>query len=104
MGIEVHFPEVFAEYERLDVDGVLLSTGPGQTPGGTAAFATQTRAHAATNSLWVSFAMAAQHSVAAPAGTVAPDPHGQVDVLDSGEYVRASTCNDALAGLAGQRA
>jgi predicted amidohydrolase len=73
MGIEVHFPEVFAEYERLDVDGVLISTGPGQTPGGTAAFATEAQAHAATNSLWVSFAMAAQHSAAAPAGTIAPD-------------------------------
>ena len=73
MGIEVHFPEVFAEYERLDVDVVLLSTGPGQTPAGTAAFATQAQAHAATNSLWVSFAMSAQHSVAAPAGTIAPD-------------------------------
>ena len=72
MGIEVHFPEVFAEYERLDVDGVLISTGPGQTPGGTAAFATEAQAHAATNSLWVSFAMAAQHSAAAPAGTIAP--------------------------------
>jgi len=66
MGLEVHFPEVFAEYERLDVDGVLISTGPGQSSGGTAAFATQAQAHAATNSLWVSFAMAAQHSVAAP--------------------------------------
>jgi len=65
MGIEVYFPEVFAEYERLDVDGVLISTGPGQTPGGTAAFATQAQAHAAANSLWVSFAMAAQHSAAA---------------------------------------
>ena len=56
MGIEVHFPEVFAEYERLDVDGVLISTGPGQTPDGTAAFAAEAQAHAATNSLWVSFA------------------------------------------------
>ena len=73
MGIEVHFPEVFAEYERLDVDGVLISTGPGQTPAGTAAFATEAQAHATTNSLWVSFAMAAQHSVAAPSGTIAPD-------------------------------
>jgi predicted amidohydrolase len=73
MGIEVHFPEVFAEYERLDVDGVLISTGPGQTTGGTAAFATQAQAHAATNSLWVSFAMAAPHSAAAPAGAIAPD-------------------------------
>ena len=73
MGIEVHFPEVWAEYERLDVDGVLFSTGPGQTPDGTAAFATETQGHAATNSLWVSFAMSAQHSAAAPAGIIAPD-------------------------------
>jgi predicted amidohydrolase len=67
MGIEVHFPEVFAEYERLDVDGVLFSaTGPGQSADGAAAFAAEAQAHAATNSLWVSFAMSAQHSVAAP--------------------------------------
>ena len=76
LGIEVHFPEVFAEYERLDVDGVLFSTtGPGQTADGAAAFAAEAQAHAATNSLWVSFAMSAQHSVAAPAGTIAPDGH-----------------------------
>jgi hypothetical protein len=25
-------PEVWAEYERLDVDGALCATGPGQTP------------------------------------------------------------------------
>ena len=76
MGIEVHFPEVFAEYERLDVDGVLFSSaGPGQTPETAAAFATEAQAHAATNSLWVSFAMSAQHSGAAPAGIIAPDGH-----------------------------
>ena len=73
IGIEVHFPEVFAEYERLDVDGMLISTGPGTTPDGTAAFATEAQAHAATNSLWVSFAMSAQHSAAAPAEIIAPD-------------------------------
>jgi predicted amidohydrolase len=73
LGMEVHFPEVFAEYERLDVDGILFSTGAGQTPEGTAAFATEAQAHAATNSLWVSFAMSAQHSAAAPSGIIAPD-------------------------------
>jgi predicted amidohydrolase len=73
MGIEVHFPEVFAEYERLDADVVLFSTaGPGQVPDGVA-FATEAQGHAAANSLWVSFAMAAQHSAAAPSGTIAPD-------------------------------
>ena len=74
MGIEVHFPEVFAEYERLDVDGVLFSTtGPGQATNAAAAFATEAQARAAANSLWVSFAIAAQHGVAAPAGIIAPD-------------------------------
>jgi predicted amidohydrolase len=87
LGIEVHFPEVFAEYERLDVDAVLFSTaGPGQAPGpdqapgpgqcagpSQGAFATEAQAHAATNSLWVSFAISAQHSPAAPAGIIAPD-------------------------------
>jgi predicted amidohydrolase len=73
MGIEVHFPVVFAEYERLDVDGVLFSTaGPGETSDA-AAFAAEAQAHAAANSLWVSFAIAAQHGGAAPSGTVAPD-------------------------------
>jgi predicted amidohydrolase len=74
MGIEVHFPEVFAEYERLDVDGVLFSsTGPGPDFDGAAAFATEAQAYAAAHSLWVSFAMSAQHSAAAPAGIIAPD-------------------------------
>ena len=74
MGIEVHFPEVFAEYERLDVDAVLFSTtGPGRASDGMAAFAAEAQAHAATNSLWVSFAISAQCGVAAPAGTIAPD-------------------------------
>ncbi len=73
MGIEVHYPEVFAEYERLNVDGVLFSTtGPGQ-PDGAAAFATEAQAHAATNSLWISFAISAQHGAVAPAGVIAPD-------------------------------
>ncbi len=73
LGIEVHFPELFAEYERLDVDGVFISTGPGENDDRTAAFATEAQAHAATNSLWVSFAMPAQHSAAAAAGIISPD-------------------------------
>jgi predicted amidohydrolase len=74
LGIEVHYPEVFAEYERLDVDGVLFSTtGPGQPSDRSAAFATEAQAHAAVNSLWISFAISAQHSLAAPAGVIAPE-------------------------------
>jgi hypothetical protein len=51
--------------------------GPASPPQGAAAFATEAQAHAATNSLWVSFAMSAamsaQYSAAAPAGIIAPD-------------------------------
>jgi predicted amidohydrolase len=72
LGIEAHYPEVFSEYERLDVDCVLFSsTGYGK-PGGPQAFATEVQGHAATNSYWVSFAVGAQQSTVAPAGAVAP--------------------------------
>jgi predicted amidohydrolase len=72
LGIEVHFPEVFTEYERLEADVVLFSsTGSGNDPGAAAAFATEAQAHAAANSLWVSFALPAQQD--APAGIIAPD-------------------------------
>ena len=47
--IEIQFPEVFAEYERLDVDCVLFSAysqGP--------MFWTQAQGHAASNNIWLS--------------------------------------------------
>ncbi len=89
MGIEIHLPEVFAEYEYLGVDGVLLSTGAGQTPEGTAAFAIEAQAHAAANGLWVSFAMSAPHSTAAPAGIIAPDGRWVARCPDDGQSALA---------------
>jgi len=69
LGIEVHFPELFGEYERLGADCVLLST-TGGSPGN---FAVEAQGHAATNSCWVSFSVPAQHSVIAPSGVIGPD-------------------------------
>jgi predicted amidohydrolase len=71
MGMEVHFPELFLAYEQLDVDCVLFSTigGPADQLG---VFAAEARAHAATNSYWVSYAVTAQDAVHAPAGVVSP--------------------------------
>jgi predicted amidohydrolase len=69
LGIEVHYPELFAEYERLDVDCVLLST-TGVAPGNAAV---ETRGHAAANSYWVSFSVPTQHSATAPSGVIAPN-------------------------------
>ena len=71
LGMESHFPEVFSEYERLDVDCVLLSS-TGEGTGSPGVFATEVQGHAAANSCWVSYAVAAQHSTIAPAGVVAP--------------------------------
>jgi predicted amidohydrolase len=73
LGMEATFPEVFLEYERLDVDCVLFSThGPG-TPVNNGPFALQSQAHAAANSYWVSYAGTAQDAPNAPAGVITPD-------------------------------
>ena len=72
LGMEVHFPEVFAEYERLDVDCVLFSTTGGPKPADSAMFATEALGLAATNSYWVSFALDARHAELAPSGVVSP--------------------------------
>ncbi|WP_328319283.1 carbon-nitrogen hydrolase family protein [Streptomyces sp. NBC_00388] len=69
LGMEIHYPELFAEYERLDVDCVLFST-TGVSPGNAAA---QAQGHAAVNSYWVSFSVPAEHSATAPSGVIAPN-------------------------------
>ncbi|MFD8508509.1 carbon-nitrogen hydrolase family protein [Streptomyces sp. NPDC059687] len=69
LGMEIHYPELFAEYEKLNVDCVLFST-TGVSPGNAAA---QAQGHAAVNSYWVSFSVPAQHSATAPSGIVAPN-------------------------------
>ncbi|WP_239117760.1 carbon-nitrogen hydrolase family protein [Paractinoplanes ferrugineus] len=73
LGMEATFPEVFAEYERLDVDCVLFSThGPGG-PVNNGPFALQAQGLAAANSYWVSYAGTAQDAPNAPSGIVSPD-------------------------------
>ncbi len=73
LGMESHFPEVFLEYERLNVDCVLFSSIGGAMSDGPV-FSTEIRGHAATNSYWVTFSVPAQYSVIDPAGIV--DPSG----------------------------
>jgi hypothetical protein len=50
-----------------------LTCGRAQDPGGDGGFRHRGAGHAAANSLWVSFAVSARHSAAAPAGIAAPD-------------------------------
>jgi predicted amidohydrolase len=72
LGMESHFPEVFAEYEVLGVDCVLLST-TGGSPSDGPIFATEAQGHAAMNSYCVSFSVPAQHSAIAPSGIIGRD-------------------------------
>jgi predicted amidohydrolase len=72
LGMEATFPEVFLEYERLDVDCVLFSThGPG-TDANNGPFALQAQALAAANCYWVSYAGTTQDAPNAPSGIVSP--------------------------------
>jgi len=66
--IEVCFPELFAEYERLQVDCVLLSTYSRDPEHRLMACA-----HAATNCYWVSVAVPAQCSSDLPSMVVGPN-------------------------------
>lgn len=68
LGMEIQFPELFSEYERMDVDGVLFSS----TGSGTGNFAQIAQAHAATNNYWLSFSVLAPNSGTAPSGVIAP--------------------------------
>jgi predicted amidohydrolase len=57
-GLDVLFPELFTEYDRLDVDGVLVSySSNGVDENGQ--IGVQARGHAATNTYWVSLAVPA---------------------------------------------
>lgn len=66
--IEVCFPQLFAEYESLRVDCVLLSTYSRDPVHGLMA-----RAHAATNCYWVSVVVPAQCSDRLPSMIIGPD-------------------------------
>ena len=68
--IEVHFPELFAEYERLDADCVLVSVMVDDPVRPVIA-----QAYAALHSYWVGYSTPAQYSHSAPAGIAAPGGH-----------------------------
>ncbi len=65
--IEANFPEVFAEYERLDVDCVLLSVMVDDAPRSRVA-----QAYGTLYDYWLGYSVPAQFSTTAPSGIVAP--------------------------------
>jgi predicted amidohydrolase len=65
--IEVHFPEIFANYEQRDADCVLVSVMVDDPVRPVIA-----QAYAALHNYWVGYSTPAQYSRSAPAGIVAP--------------------------------
>ncbi|WP_329501448.1 carbon-nitrogen hydrolase family protein [Kitasatospora herbaricolor] len=65
--IEANFPELFAEYERLDVDCVLVSAMVDDP-----ARATVAQAYGTLYNYWLGYAVPAQYAANAPSGIVAP--------------------------------
>jgi predicted amidohydrolase len=68
--IEVNFPEIFAEYEQLEADCVLVSVMVDDPIRLVIA-----QAYAAMHSYWVGYSTPAQYSRRAPAGIIAPGGH-----------------------------
>lgn len=68
--IEAHFPEIFAEYERLNADCVLLSVMVDDPIRPVIA-----QAYAALYDYWIGYSTPAQYSCSAPAGIAAPGGH-----------------------------
>ncbi|WP_435057759.1 carbon-nitrogen hydrolase family protein [Streptomyces sp. bgisy060] len=65
--IEANFPEIFAEYERDDVDCVLLSVMVDDAPRARVA-----QAYGTLYNVWIGYSIPAQFSATAPSGIVAP--------------------------------
>ncbi len=65
--VEINFPQLFAQYERLGVECLLLSAYPVDT-----VFELKARAHAAINCYWISMSLPAQTVDLMPSGMITP--------------------------------
>lgn len=66
--LEINFPPVFSEYERLGVECLLLSAYPVDS-----IFEVKARAYAAINNYWIAMSLPAQTADLMPSGVIAPD-------------------------------
>jgi predicted amidohydrolase len=65
--VEINFPQLFSEYERLGVECLLLSAYPVDS-----IFELKARAYAAINAYWVAMSLPAQTNHLMPSGLIAP--------------------------------
>jgi predicted amidohydrolase len=82
--IEINFPELFAEYERLGVQCVLLSAYPVDS-----VFAVKASAHAAINNYWVGLSAPRQTQHLFPAALFGPDGNSVAQVETGDDLVVA---------------
>ena len=75
LGLDVLFPELFTEYDRLDADAVLVSYSTSGSSGNEVA-PTQARGFAAANTYWISLAVPANPVAGAESSVI--DPTGKV--------------------------
>jgi predicted amidohydrolase len=91
LGLDVLFPELFTEYDRLDVDAVLLSYSTsgssGQEP-----VKTKARGCAAANTYWISFAVPADPAAGVVSGVI--DPQGNCAVEGPADSTPAIAVTD----------
>jgi predicted amidohydrolase len=91
LGLDVLFPELFTEYDQLDVDAVLVSYSTsglsGQEP-----VKTKTRGCAAANTYWISLAVPANPSAGVVSGVI--DPHGNCAVEGPADSTPAIAVTD----------
>jgi predicted amidohydrolase len=87
--IEVQFPELLAEYERLGVDCLLFSAYSKDPM-----YGIQAQAHAATNCYWIGLATPAQCSTGLPSTMIGPDGHIIARASVIGEPAIVSTVLD----------
>lgn len=91
LGLDVLFPELFAEYDRLDVDAVLVSYSTSGSKGNETV-PIQARGCAATNTYWISLAVPANPAAGVESGVI--DPHGNWAVQGPADSTPAIAMTD----------
>lgn len=80
--VEINFPELFSEYERLGVDCLLLSAYPVDS-----IFETMARAYASINAYWLAMSLPSQTAHLMNSGLIGPDGGFLVQVSGGAELV-----------------
>jgi len=75
LGLDVLFAELFTEYDRLEVDAILISYSTSGSSG-KEVVPTHARGHATMNTCWISLAVPANPVAGVESGVI--DPHGNV--------------------------